>query len=372
MFNKKILILSEPFGTGHTRAAEALAQGISLLTPSVHTQIFELSRELHPLTSMFMFRSYLKMITACPSLWKKIYQFKQNEPASNWSKFVIYQLFHRKMGNLLEQVKPNLVVCTHPFSSLSVSRLKGLGCPLRLCTVLTDFYAHGAWVQPEVDLYLVCSEEAKNQLIKMGITKNRIFVTGIPTKSDFWKKKNKQEVRRKLELKDLPTVMIMGGGLGLGGIWNISHVVKKWKETLQLIICTGYNETLKRSLSQDESFQHPHIHILGFMDNIAEWIDASDLIVTKPGGLTCFEVLLKGTPMLLYQPIPGHEEENCNFLVKRNLAIRIGNQNEVDVWIQKLLLYPREFELLQGNIREFQQKIDPMASARSIIKLLVT
>jgi processive 1,2-diacylglycerol beta-glucosyltransferase len=367
---KKVLILSEAFGTGHKKAADALAEGISLLSPSVQTQIMELGRELHPVTTSMMLRFYVRLITAYPSLWSKTYEKKQNQPVPKWFQFVIYQMLHRKIEDLLDQVNPNLVICTHPFSSSSVSRLKRLGYPLKLCTVITDFHAHGVWVQPEVDLYLVSSDNVQQELIDMGIKRNRIMITGIPTNMKFWRKNDKQEIRRKLQLKDIPTIMVMGGGLGLGGIKHLAHALSKWKEVLQLVICTGHNQTLKCSLSRNESIRHPHIHILDFVDNIDEWMDASDLIITKPGGLTCFEALLKGIPLLLYHPIAGHEEKNCDFLVSNHLAIRANSQNEVEVWIQNLLFSPLQLELFQERMVRFKQKFDPLASYRSVFKLL--
>jgi processive 1,2-diacylglycerol beta-glucosyltransferase len=368
--NQKVLILSEAFGLGHTKIAEGLAQGISTLAPSVHTQVIELGRALHPLTTTLALRSYLKIITKSPILWRKLYRYKQDQPISDRFQFIIHQLFHRKIENLLGQIKPNLVICTHPFSSSSVSRLKRLGYPLNQCTVITDFHAHGAWVQPEVDLYLVSNHEVRQQLIDMGIRKNRVLITGLPLKPNFWIKKNKQEVRRELKLKNLPTIMLMGGGLGLGGIWELAHALMKWKEVFQFVICTGYNQKLERSLLKNERFRHPHIHILGFVDNIDQWMDASDLLITKPGGLTCFEAMFKEIPMLLYQPLSGHEEENCRFLVKNQLAIKIDNKKELDAWVQKMLFDLQEIESLREKIRQFQKKIDPMASFGSILDFL--
>ncbi|WP_019120391.1 MGDG synthase family glycosyltransferase [Brevibacillus massiliensis] len=371
MISKKVLILSEAFGAGHTKTAEALEEGISLFDPSVHTKIVELGQELNPLTTALMFYFYVKLITTYPSLWGKTYQKRQNQPISKIYQFMIYQLFHRKIEALLEHEKPNLVICTHPFSSSSVSRVKRLGRPFNLCTVITDFHAHGVYVHPEVDLYLVSSDRVQQELINMGIQRNRIIISGIPTKTKFWTKNNMQEIRRKLQLKDMPTAMLMGGGLGLGGIGQVAHMLAKWREDLQLVICTGHNKTLKRSLLKNRSFHHPHIHILEFVDIIDEWMDASDLIITKPGGVTCFEALLKGVPMLLYKPIPGHEEKNCDFLVQNRFAIKVGSLNEMEAWIQKWLCSPREVELLQKRIMDFKQNIDPLESYRSILKLLV-
>ncbi|WP_083397664.1 glycosyltransferase [Paenibacillus sp. LC231] len=370
---KKILILSEAFGSGHTKAAEALAEGILHEEPSIHIQIVEIGKILHPTTTSLILRSYQKLITKYPNVWKKLYQSKQDRPIPCWLQFIIYQLFHRNIEQVLEQIKPHLVICTHPFSSSTVSRLKKTkknGYPVRLCTVITDFHAHRVWVQREVDLYIVSGDEVSRQLMHMGIPRNRIAAAGIPVKSDFSEKTSKQEARTKLKLQNLPTVLVMGGGLGLGGLHELAHSLLKWKDSVQLLICAGYNDALRLSLQHNELFQHPHIRVMGFVDIIDQLLDAADLLITKPGGLTCFEALSKGVPMLIYQPIPGHEEYNCRYLVECQLAIRTNDVLEVDGWIGKLLYSPESFASLHENMKQFQQSMNSYAGVESVLKLL--
>ncbi|CAM3926954.1 galactosyldiacylglycerol synthase [Paenibacillus alkaliterrae] len=369
---KKILIFSEAFGSGHTKAAEALAHSISIQEPSVHTEIIEIGKKLHPITSNLIFRTYMQMITRCPYVWKKIYRnlSQQMQATPSWLQLLIYQLFHRNIERVLEQSKPDLVICTHPFISSSLSRLKKMGYPVNMCTVITDFHAHLVWIQHEVDLYMVSSDDVRRQLIDSGISKHRIAVTGIPVHSNYWSRESKLDVRNTLNLKNIPTVLVMGGGEGLGGIKQIAHSLIKWKERIQLFICTGYNDSLKVSLERNKQFQHPNIKIVGFVDIIDKLLDASDLLITKPGGLTCFEALSKGVPMLIYQPIPGHEEYNCNHLVKLNLALRIHHWKEVDDWIEKLLCFPESFDQFYKHIEQFQQKMNPLAGAKAIMDLL--
>ena len=368
---KHVLILSEAIGNGHTNAGEALIQGISHLDPSVQTQILEVGQVLHPLTTKLIVNFYLNMIVHSPSLWRKIYQYRQNKPLSNWKKYVIHQLIHRKIEVLLENENPHLIVCTHPFTSSTASRLKKKGYTFTLCTIVTDFHVHGAWTHSEVDLYMVSNNDVYNQLIDMGIPKNKIAVTGMPIRSNFWVRKNKQEMRKKLNLKDIPTLMIMGGGLGLGGIQKLAKALLRWKEKIQIIICTGNNESLRSSFLRDEKFHHSNIHILGFVDLIDEWMEATDLLITKPGGLTCYEAISKGLPIFIYQPIPGHEEENCNFLVNNHLAIKINDIENNNKTLEKLLFSSQEMECLYNRTREFQKKIDPLASADFIVKHLL-
>lgn len=368
--HRTILILSEVFGSGHTKTAEALAQSISLLEPSIHTQIVETGSLLHPTATSLFLRSYKKIITDYPYLWKIIYQSKKNQPVPYLLQLIIYHLFHRNMDQILKQSKPDLVICTHPFSSSSLSRIKKMGHPVRLCTVITDFHVHRVWVQPEVDLYIVSGEEVHRQLIAMGIMQERIAVTGIPIRMNFWTKNSKQEARKKLKLNNLPTVMVMGGGLGLGGMKDLAFSLLKWKDSIQLLICTGSNDSLRLSLLHNKHFQHSHIIIMGFVDMIDELFDATDLIITKPGGITCFEALTKGVPLFLYQPIPGHEEHNCSHLVNSELAIKINDRQEMDDWIEKLLFTPEVFEPWLARIKQFQKKVNPLAGAKSVIELL--
>lgn len=369
--DKKVLILSEAMGAGHTKAAEGLMQGITHLAPSIQIQILEVGNVLRPFTIKMLVHFYLKMIIRFPFLWGKIYGYKQNQPLSKWKKFIIYQLLHNRLEVVLNQEQPHLIICTHPFCASSVSRAKRLGLPLTICTIITDFHVHGAWVHPEVDLYLVSSQHVLDQLIHMGVPKNRIIITGIPVRSNFWVKKDKKQIRKRLNLKELPTVMIMGGGLGIGGIQQLAYHCLKWKEHIQVIICTGNNKTLEKSLSNDPQFHHPHIHILGFVSQIDEWMDATDMLITKPGGITCYEALVKGLPIYIYQPIPGHEERNCDFLLENHFAVKIEHDSQIDSYIQKLLSSSQDLEVSYQKIRQFQKKIDPLASARCIVNMLM-
>ncbi|CEH32336.1 galactosyldiacylglycerol synthase [Aneurinibacillus migulanus] len=369
--SKKILVLSEAIGAGHTKAAEGLMQGILYLAPSMHIKIVEVGKKLHPLTTMLLFQIYLKMIFVFPFLWRKMYRYKQNVPLSMRRKFIIYHLFHRRIKMLVELECPDLVVCTHPFICSSISRLKRMGYTWILCTVITDFHVHGNWVHPEVDVYLVSSKKVQEQLLQMGIPECRIIITGLPIRESFWIKHEKQDIRQKLQLKNIPTVLIIGGGLGLGGIREVAHSLLKWKEEVQVIICIGSNKILKKRLIRDKRFNHPNIRILDFVENIDEWMDASDLLITKPGGLTCFEALFKGIPLLLYRPIPGHEESNSDCLIEHCLAIKANNQREVNDWMKKLLFSPEGMKTLRQQVEQFRQTINPLASAEFIVKQLM-
>ncbi|GEN45479.1 UDP-glucuronosyltransferase [Alkalibacillus haloalkaliphilus] len=363
--------MSEPFGLGHTKVAEGIAQRISMYDSSIDIKIIELGSVLKPFVTSVFVHSYQKLSTQLPSLWRRLYHFQQHQPVSTSLQSFIYQLFHRKIEDLLEQYNPDLVICTHPFCSSTVARKKRLGFDVKQCTILTDCYAHGIWVQPEVDLYFVPNQDVKNQIMNMGISSSQISVTGIPVDPKFSINDNKHQVKKRLNLnEDLPTALIMGGGLGLGGIPKIAQTLSKWKEQLQIIICTGTNDKLKKSLLENEDLQHSNIKILGYTDHVNEWMQASDLLITKPGGLTCFEAIFKGVPLLIYQPLFGHEEENCRFFVKHGLAIKLSDEAMIDDYIYKLLYDPEDINKVRERIEQFQQKLDPQRSVKSIVDFL--
>lgn len=370
--NKKVLILSEAIGSGHTIVAEALKQGIAHLDPEIKTEVLEVGRFLHPTASNLLVRSYLKINTLSPKLWGKIYEYKHHLPIAKWKKHFIHYLLHRKMKYLLKQKKPDLIVCTHPFTSSSISRLKRKGYPLTLCTVITDFHVHGAWVHSGVDIYFVSSKDMHRQLMNMGVPKNRIAITGIPLRTNFWTEKNKQVLQKKMRLKNIPTVMMMGGGLGIGGIQDLAHELLRWKETVQLIICTGNNTELKRMLFSNRHFHHPHIHILGFVDHIGEWMEVADLLITKAGGVTCFEAITKGTPLYIYQPIPGQEERNCAFLENNQLAIKVDNSLKLHDTIKGLITEADNESSLKNKHHITPLHIQPLAGAEFIVKQLLS
>lgn len=365
--SKNILFLTEEFGTGHIKVAEALMQSITQLEPSISMRIVEPAKVLRPNTSTFFLRSYKKIIMNYPHLWKVIYR---NFTVPYILQLMIYHLFHRNIDQMLNHMKPDLIICTHPFSSSSLARIKRAGHKIPLCTVITDLHVHRVWVQPEVDLYIVSHNEVRKQLMEMGVMPERIAVTGMPIRMNFWQKNSKIEVRKKLNLHNLPTIAIMGGGWGIGKIKEIAHAILKWKDSIQVLVCTGTNEQLKTSLMKDKFFHHPNVIITGFVDRIDRWFDAADLIITKPGGITIYEALTKGVPLLLYDPIPGHEEYNCSHFVSSKLAIKINHIEEMDEWIENLLFTPSIFDSWKDRMKQFQKDANPLAGAESVLQLL--
>lgn len=365
-----ILLVSENFGTGHTRAAEAILRGIRSANAGVDVRLVEIGRVLRPRMNRLLVDSYLGIIRKTPFIWRAFYGWHREKsfPRSLQS-FIRYALYTR-LAELITLHRPRLVVSTHPFAAFGVARLKEQGWGFKLCTVITDFSAHGSWAHPQTDRYLVPADHVRNQLIRLGADPERIIVTGIPTDPVFWEEEDQTEVRRRLGLRQLPTVLIMGGGLGLGGMEQWVKTMVKWRNHMQILVVTGRNRQLYRSLVSDPMLDHPNIRITGYIQSLSEWMEAADLILTKPGAMTCTEAIAKVKPLLLYGTIPGHEEKNGQFLTRNGLALRLEGEDHLDEILDRFLSNPECFSPIRQAMLEWRRKIHPSRSVEAVLQMI--
>ncbi|KHF36202.1 Processive diacylglycerol beta-glucosyltransferase [Paenibacillus sp. P1XP2] len=367
---KRVLLLSEGFGAGHTRAAYALSSSLRKLSPNVQTRVLELGSFLNPKVAPLIITAYKKTVLSQPKLVGMMYRHQYNKSLNRFTTLALHRIFYTHTKNVVHQLRPDIVVCTHPIPSAVISRLKRLGEQILLCTVITDYDAHGTWITPQVDRYLVSTQEVRAKMIHQGVPPSRIKVTGIPVHPSFWEHPGKEEIRERFGLKDMPTVMVMGGGWGIMNDEVINDFLTRWKDKVQILFCLGNNEKELKKLEQDPKYNHPNIHLIGFTLEVDKLMEVSDLLVTKPGGMTCTEGLAKGIPMLFHHPLPGQEEENCHYFTAQGLGEPISSLDVIVKWMDKLVgdldgIRRRREEQLQSIAR-----YRPMESAHSIIEML--
>lgn len=368
---KRILLLSEGFGAGHTQAAHALSVGLRQLAPDVQTRVLELGSFLHPTIMPLIFTAYRKTLTASPKLYAKLYRSQYNKSLSKWTEMALHRLFYAQTAEVIQQLRPDTIVCTHPFPNAVVSRLKRSGLRVPLCTVITDYDAHGTWVSSETNTYLVSTPEVKRKLLLRGIPQHKINVTGIPVHPNFWTKHNKDEIRAKFGLKAMPTVMIMGGGWGIVGESELLKYMTKWRDNVQFIFCLGNNHKAHAKMLDNPSFDHPNIHLLGFTREVDRLMEVSDVLVTKPGGLTCSEALTKGIPMLFYNAIPGQEEENCQYFIENGFGEMLDSEAKADIWMERLTHHHDEVVMRRTQFQELMATHQPTDCSKAILENLI-
>ncbi|OCT10946.1 UDP-N-acetylglucosamine--LPS N-acetylglucosamine transferase [Paenibacillus pectinilyticus] len=333
---KRVLILSEGFGAGHTQAAFALAGSLEQRCVSIETRVVELGSFLHPTLAPWIFSAYKKTISAQPKLYGRLYRSQYQKSLNPLTQLALHRIFYAQTAAMIRDWEPHAIVCTHPFPSVVVSRLKRAGLHTPLCTVITDYDVHGTWVSREVNKYMVSSEDVKHKLLVHGVAAAHVEITGIPVHPSFREVHDKTLIRQQFQLAPLPTVLIMGGGWGLIGGDSLSEHLVAWRDRIQFIFCLGQNEKALAKLAADPRYVHPHIHLLGFSREIDKLMEASDLLVTKPGGMTCSEGLAKAIPMLFYDPIPGQEEENVHYFTKHGFGEPIQSSDTISHWLTML------------------------------------
>ncbi|MFD1175111.1 glycosyltransferase [Paenibacillus puldeungensis] len=378
MRKKRVLILSEGFGSGHTQAGHALAAGLKKLCPYIQARVMELGSFLNPTVAPLIISAYRRTVSTSPALFGMYYRKNYEKPVGRLARLALHKMFYQHASEVIEQLRPELIICTHPIPSAIISRLKAAGLDVPLWTVITDYDAHGSWLSPGVDRYLVSTEEVRDQLISRGVREDAVEATGIPVHPDFWVRQDPSAVREELGLKNMPTVLVMGGGWGLLFKEELISKLTARREEIQIVCCMGSNKKLIEKLSNHPAFQHPNVKVLGYTREVSKWMDASDLLITKPGGMTCTEGLAKGIPMLFYESLPGQEEKNKDYFVNHGYGTEFTSPEVLDHWFEAIRdhghgapvrinnkltpLYPayRPDRCVQSVIRELQGTIGPV------------
>nr|WP_305120950.1 glycosyltransferase [Saccharibacillus sp. JS10] len=370
----RVLILSEGFGAGHTRAAFALSASLRRLCPDVQTRVLELGSFLNPKVAPLFINAYKKTVVTQPRFVSMMYKQQYKKSLNRLTTLALHRLFYAHAREVIEQLRPDLVVCTHPIPSAVISRLKRLGLRVPLCTVVTDYDVHGTWISSGVDHYLVSTQEVKNKVLQRGVSPFRIDVTGIPVDPSFWEHPVKASILEQMGLKAMPTVLVMSGGWGLINGDVLNPYLTRFREKVQLVFCVGSNEKAMRKLKKDPRFQHENTHVIGYTKEIDKLMEASDLLITKPGGMTCTEGLAKALPMLFHNPLPGQEEENCEYFTSKGWGERLSSLEVVDKWMARLTDEDKYAELVsrRAESRRNIEKLRPMQSAKRIIEILET
>jgi processive 1,2-diacylglycerol beta-glucosyltransferase len=232
-----------------------------------------------------------------------------------------------------------------------MSRLKqNYASNLKIIGVITDYAVHSYWVYNNVDLYTVASERMKNDLMQKGIEPAKVKVTGIPVYPKFKKDKDKAELEEKFSINNqIPTILIMGGSHGIGPFVDILKMLDKMDERLQSIVVCGRNKKLKKRLSSFKPNLIKDVKIFDYVDNIDEMMTVSDILITKPGGITITEALTKKIPMIIYNAIRGQESENYSFLVENNAALQCRNLKDLKDELTELLQKTNKKKQLINN-----------------------
>jgi processive 1,2-diacylglycerol beta-glucosyltransferase len=349
----RILILHASAGSGHRRAAEALAKAFSVEQPQAEVVVADILDYTPAVFREAYADGYLRLVRKAPEVWGYLYS-RSDEAIKPWQRKV-RSVFNRinvtALARFLKQFQPDVILCTH-FMALEVlsTRARRHEQTCSFYGVVTDFAVHALWIVEGVACYYVATEDARRQLLRRGQQADKIVTSGIPIDPVFAQSIEPAIVRKQLGLDPArPTVLLTSGGAGVGAIPEIIRAFAGTDLDCQLIAVAGKNEKMREEANQAAQSLSIPIVILGYVDNMQELMDASDLILTKPGGLTSSEALAKGKPMIVTDPIPGQEQRNCEHLLESGVALRLYETEDAPYRIRMLLENPERFAQMKKN-----------------------
>ena len=360
---KKILILYAKYGGGHYSAAKAIQKHLDN-TYNVETELIDFMEYANKVLNSITIKAYNKMAKDAPRLWGKIYAKSQRGILGGISTSA-NKLLSSKINKLLKQTNPDIVVSTHPFSSQMVSYLKQKGkISCKLVTVLTDFAPHDQWLigHKFTNDFCVSNEKMQKYLLRYGINKEKIHVTGIPLSDKFLEAFDKSKIFKEFELNENnPVILFFGGGeFGLGKSTNLQilNALIHNLPTYQIIAISGKNKKMNEKFNElvKNANATNRVKVFDYTNKVAELMSISSLVVTKPGGLTTSESLASNLPILIINPIPGQEEENAEFLENNHVGVWLKNTDNIDEFIQNLFSDDTKLKNMKENTKLVAKK----------------
>lgn len=332
------------------RTGEAVKKAVLSHSPGAEVVILDTFRYASPFLEKVVLGTYMEMLKMSPVLYGYLYrQAERGQPLSGRGKLefnrILNILVAPRLVEYINDFRPEIIVCTHAFPLGIVSYLKKKGAfrgPV--FAIITDYDVHSFYIFPEVDHYIVGSEKLISQCRDFGIDPERVHATGIPIVPDFSVRYDKYILREQIGLEpNLPTILLMGGGLGMGPLASSLKALGDSKDCCQLICVAGDNNVLQEKLNKTAQCLSSRVKIYGFVDNIHQLMAASDFMVGKAGGLTCAEAMALGLPIFIVDPLPGQEERNTEFMTAAGAGVRVEEKNLAGL-VQSYLAEPRRIE----------------------------
>lgn len=359
---KTALILSASFGGGHNKAANNLKN--KLMEENYKVEIVDVLKETSEKVDNLMIESYLAIINKTPDLYGVLYK-TSNSFTQSLNQSILTKPFSSFLSNklipIVEELQPDIIIGTHVFAIRIVEYLKSKEIfNGQFISIITDYITHKMYYSSAVDYYIVASEFTKDKMVAQGLKKDRILTYGIPIDDEF-----KVKVSKKREGFNILT---MFGALGMDDFSDYIMPLLEIAEDVKMTMVCGKNEELKEKLSHKYSLfiNQGRLEIIGYTTEINKLMEEHQIIITKPGGLTVTEAIIKNIPIVVPFFIPGQEQENLEFLIEEEIGVFAEDVDGIVKEVKKFYKNPRKIEYMSENMKELSNNF----SVENIINLI--
>lgn len=326
----KIWILTCKFGQGHFSVAKALEEEF---TDNGHEVIVsDIVELLHPRYIKTIYYVFNKIICRSGLLYNFINGLGRSKKSCKNDR--------KAITIALDKIKPDRIVTTWSACARILCKIK-----VPIYVYITDVGVHEGWICDNVQGYFVASSDVKRKLISMGVDRDKIKIRGIPVKKSFNMSNKKATFKKK--------ILIMGGGLGI--LPWIEDAIKDLSDysELDITVITGKNKKLYKKLSK----KYPYVKVIGFTKEVHQYMSETDLLVSKPGGVSLFEGIYTETPCIAVYPQYKHEIENAAFITDKEIGEVIWKDEDIGEAIINLFKDEERYEKYKKNIIDIKREI---------------
>ena len=346
---KKVLILTTSTGQGHNQAAASVSESFENAGYEI-TKLDFLAKNSTILNDIIV-KGYEISASKFPKTYGLFYKLTDTKLTNKLLKLPFF-LAKKKVSKLINKLDPDVIVATHSLSISVISDLKKHGLKIPFILIVTDFKAHYIYVDSYVDAYITGSSYTKQSLIDRNVDPNKIYPLGIPINRKFY-----TEVTSAKDLRDDEyfNLLLMSGSLGLNTIFMVLKELLKNPNKLRITVVCGKNNNLKNTLldyCNNNEFENKKLHILGFTHDVSYLMDYCDVVISKPGGLTVTESIVKNIPLIIPFAIPGQENENIDFLTTEGYSICVKDLNKINDTVNYLINNPYELSKMKLNLKK--------------------
>ena len=354
----KILVLSCSTGGGHNACGHYITQEFN--DNGITCDFVDYFSILGPKMSKQAEMIYLGTTRGNGTIFKEVYKLGETYSKTGIPSPVygLNKLARKKLYNFIAENNYDLIIATHLFPAMAVTALKKENKDIKLVNIATDYTVIPFWEETNPDYFVIPHETLKDEFINKGFKEEILLPFGISVSSSFCKTKNNLDLP-----KDKEIVLITSGSMGFGKIKDIVKTMLKKVPNTYFIVACGNNKALYSELN---NWQNHNLLVKGYIENMNEYISASTIVLTKPGGLTSTEVGVLHKPIVHIMPIPGVENYNAEFFAKNGLSL-ISNTIEEIVENTNKLLTNKE---LQEDIIERQKQILNEHSAQDLVNFV--
>ena len=367
----KYLILSATFGEGHKQVANAISEAVEYLLADAEPITIDIMEWIHPYLYPISHYIYKRGIKKFPQVYSFLYKKTRVKNSFSVTLNSVFLSGMQTMLKIIREIKPKVVVSTYPFAAGIISKLKEQGLiDIPAVTIITDYTDHSYWIYPYTDQYVVGSPQVRDRLIALGVEEDKIKHTGIPVRKRFLEVLPKGLLLEKYRINpNIFTILIMGGGDGFFGKGlSAFRALESISIPTQIFIVCGKNKKLKKQLEWEFNDSKHDVRILGYCENVHELMAISDLMISKPGGVTTSEAMVMDLPLLIYHSLPGQEEDNAEYLYRSGIAFVAKSEKELIGQIENLVRDSAPLKWMQQRIKKYQTKTSSRDALRVIVR----